>query len=259
MIRWHARAIAIAAFVLTPTNVFAERLIVSLSTHLVQITSNFTGAELLLFGSVERDAATVSRAGGYDIVVTVRGPGSTLVTRRKARVLGVWVNVDSRTFVDTPGYLAVLGNRPVEQIADRLTRRRLQLGLSNIVLPQQIEGDVADVGPEDPFRSSFLRLMREQGLFREDLNAVTFLTPSLFRTSVTLPANVPDGLYEVDVKLFADGALLARETTAIEIVKVGFEQFVATAAREHGLLYGLATVAMALATGWLAAFMFRRD
>lgn len=257
--RQRALMILIAVLALTPSPASAERLIVSLSTHLVQITSNFTGAELLLFGSVERDAATVSRAGDYDIVVTVRGPSKMLVTWRKARVLGVWVNVDSRTFVDTPGYLAVLATRPVEQIADQLTRRRLQVGLPSIVLPQQIEGDVADVAPDDPFRSSFLRLMREHGLYREDLNAVTFLTPSLFRTFVPLPANVPDGLYEVDVKLFADGALLARETTAIEIVKAGFEQFVASAARERGLLYGLATVAMALATGWLASVVFRRD
>jgi hypothetical protein len=41
--------------------------------------------------------------------------------------------------------------------------------------------------------------------------------------------------YEIDVKLFADGALLARTQTALEVVKVGFEQFVANAARDHGL------------------------
>ncbi|MCX7309502.1 MAG: TIGR02186 family protein, partial [Afipia sp.] len=36
-------------------------------------------------------------------------------------------------------------------------------------------------------------------------------------------------------------------------------QFIANSARQHGLLYGLATALMALMTGWLASVVFRRD
>ncbi len=43
----------------------------------------------------------------YDVVVTVRGPQETFVTWRKSRVLGLYVNTDSRTFVDCPAVLAV--------------------------------------------------------------------------------------------------------------------------------------------------------
>ena len=42
-------------------------------------------------------------------------------------------------------------------------------------------------------------------------------------------------------------------------VKVGFEQFVANAARDYGLLYGLATSMMAILTGWFTSVVFRRD
>ena len=59
--------------------------------------------------------------------------------------------------------------------------------------------------------------------------------------------------------MFADKALLARANSAFEIVKVGFEQFVATAARDYGLLYGITTAMMAMMTGWFAAVVFRRD
>ncbi len=105
--------------------------------------------------------------------------------------------------------------------------------------------------PDDPFRVAFVRLQREHGLYREGRNAVTFLTPTLFRAGIPLPPEVPIGTYDVDIKLFADGALIARTETAFEIVKVGFEQFVADAARDNGLLYGLVTALMALVTGWL--------
>jgi hypothetical protein len=61
------------------------------------------------------------------------------------------------------------------------------------------------------------------------------------------------------VKLFADGTMIAREPSAFELYKVGFEQFVASGAREHGFLYGLSTAGLALLVGWLAAVVFRRD
>jgi uncharacterized protein (TIGR02186 family) len=68
----------------------AERLVTSLSAHQVLISSNFTGTELVLFGSIERDAATIPRRGGYDIVVTVVGPREGIVTRLKSRFMGIW-------------------------------------------------------------------------------------------------------------------------------------------------------------------------
>jgi uncharacterized protein (TIGR02186 family) len=104
-----------------------------------------------------------------------------------------------------------------------------------------------------------VRLRSEHGLYREDTSAVTFLTPTLFRTGIPLPAEVPIGTYEVDIKLFADGALVTRTETAFEIVKVGFEQFVATSARQNGFAYGTVTAIMALLTGWMASIVFRKD
>ena len=59
--------------------------------------------------------------------------------------------------------------------------------------------------------------------------------------------------------MFADGALVTKAETNFEIVKVGFEQFVASAARHNGLVYGLVTALMALMTGWMASVVFRKD
>jgi uncharacterized protein (TIGR02186 family) len=181
------------------------------------------------------------------------------VTFRKERVLGIWVNYDSRVFENVPSYVAVLANRPLEMITNGETLRRLQLGLDRIVLVQRAAATIAEDAPDDPFRRAFLRLESSRGLYREQENGVTFLTPALYRASIPLPAEVPVGTYDVDVKLFADGALIARTNSALEVYKAGFEQIVTTAAHEHGFLYGLATALTALLTGWLASVVFRRD
>ena len=57
-----AALLAFAAFGLAPAQ--AEKLIVSISNHRVTVTSSYSGEELVLFGSVERDAATPVRHGG---------------------------------------------------------------------------------------------------------------------------------------------------------------------------------------------------
>ncbi len=237
----------------------AERLVASLSDRHVMVTSNYTGVELVLFGSVERDATSAAgRSTPDDIVATVVGPRQTLRTRRKQRVLGIWVNTAARTFVDAPSFLAVLASRPLDSITNAETRRRLQLGIADTPLPELVNNDVGEVA-NDPFRAAMVSLMSERGLYSEQANGVTFLTPALFRATIRLPAQVPIGDYTVDVKLFADGNMIGHTALLFEIVKDGFEQFVVEAAREHGLLYGLATACMALATGWIASVAFRRD
>jgi uncharacterized protein (TIGR02186 family) len=252
-----ASLVLAAALAMTPAR--AERLIASVSNHRVTVTPNYAGEELVLFGSVERDAQTPAGRTNYDLVVTVSGPRADLVTRRKERRFGIWINTDSRQFLKVPSYLALFSNRPFDAIASPEVQRRQGLGLNNVLLTQRVGPDYADVVPNDPFRSAFVRLRSERGLYREATSAVTFLTPTLFRTGIPLPGEVPIGTYDVEIKLFADGALVTRTETAFEIVKVGFEQFIATNARQNGFTYGLVTAFMALMTGWMASIVFRKD
>ena len=236
----------------------AERLVISVSNHRVLVTSSYTGIDLVLFGSVERDQGSPARPRGYDVVVTVTGPRDNERLRRKGRVVGIWVNVASRTFVDAPSYLAILSNKPPEAVAAADTLRRLQIGFDSFQLPHRV-GARAQVVLDDEFRANFVRLKMQNRLYVERENAVTFLTPTLFRADVPMPPNVPFGIYEIDVKLFSAGQMIAQTTSALEVIKVGFEQFVADAARNYSLLYGLATAMLALLTGWFASVVFRRD
>ena len=112
MLGWLALGTAFAA---SPAQ--AERLIVSVSNHRVTVTPNYSGEELVLFGSVEKDASTPAGHTNYDLVVTVSGPRADMVTRRKERKFGIWVNSDSRQFLAVPSYHALFANRPFDPIA----------------------------------------------------------------------------------------------------------------------------------------------
>ncbi|GLK74222.1 TIGR02186 family protein [Ancylobacter dichloromethanicus] len=233
-------------------------LVLSLSKARVTITSNFTGDTLVLFGVIAPGAASAG-TGTPDVIVTVRGPSESFTTWRKERFLGLWVNVDSRSFLAAPAYLAVLASRAPALMATPDILRREQAGLDNNRLLQRIGSDYADVVPEDPFRQAFLRVKQAQGLYFERPAGVEFIAPNVFRASIPIPGSAPIGTYEVVVKTFADGALVARGTLGFEVAKVDFEQTVATAAQNHPWLYGIVTALAALCVGFIANIVFRRD
>jgi uncharacterized protein (TIGR02186 family) len=254
-----SRAITCAALfgalsMVTPAK--AERLVTSVSTHRVLITSNFTGAELVLFGAIDEAPANV-QIGAYDVVVSVRGPARSFVARQKERVLGLWVNVDSHDFDKVPSYLAVMTNKPFAEIGPPELLRRYRIGLANNVLPPA-ENDVAE-NRDDPFLAAFLRVKSNEGAYTADPKGVTFLTPRFFRAAVPVPGTAQTGDYQVETLLIARGTMLAQQQTAIEVVKTGFEAVVAQEARSHRFFYGLGVALLALITGLIATLLFRHD
>jgi uncharacterized protein (TIGR02186 family) len=255
-VRAGAPALA-AAGALSAAGARAETLVTSLSSHRVEIASNYTGSDVVVFGAIERDAQTVARSGDYDVVVTVRGPEQAVVVREKSSFGPIWLNREQQKFPKTPAYLGVFASRPLPEITAEPFRRRHRVGIEAVVGAADFTMDRGSL--DEPFREALVRLKGREGLYVEVDRGVTFLTPAIFRAAIPLPAIAPPGPYEVEVVLFSDGALLSRDRTHFELVKIGFEQQVGELARDRSLLYGLATVCLALLFGWAANVIFRRD
>jgi uncharacterized protein (TIGR02186 family) len=235
----------------------AERLVTSISSSRVLITSSFSGAELVLFGAIERDGATVSRSGSFDVVLVVKGPATAFVVREKMRTGPVWVNAAQRKYADIPSYLAMHSSRPMTDVTTEQLRERFQLSLLDVVAAKG--GPALAALEPQKFHSALIRLKMAENLYQVNEKGIVFLAPHLFRATITLPATAPLGNYEAFVTVFSDGAPLATERTDFEVLKTGFESRVATAATTRSFLYGLLTILLAIGFGWLANFVFRRD
>ena len=226
-----------------------------ISTREISIQPNFTGVEIVLFGSVDFSRAPSLDEGPYDVIMTVRGPNRPIVVRKKERIAGVWMNGPSKTFPAVPGFYAVLASRPFRAVAPKATLQKLGIGFSNLDFGKATDGETAD----DGFRANLIRLQQEHGLFQESDDAVSFLGRSLFRGSIQLPVNVPIGRYTTQVFLFRDGKLLSQSQSSLQVHKVGFERVVYMLAFRYPLAYGLLAVLMATSAGLLAYFAFRRQ
>jgi uncharacterized protein (TIGR02186 family) len=231
-----------------PFPAVAEQMIVTVAPENISIASSYSGGSVVAFGAIQTD---VVPAGGYDVTVTVRGPLQNVVTRQKRRVAGIWVNADSKTFVNIPSFLGVFANRDFKEIAGTDTLAKFKIGFDN--------GSLTGARADDPYLENLVSIRTEEKLFLEDPRGVEFLSPRVFRVAFPLPQTVLTGTYDIEFVLFANGKVVAQRSSSFNVAKVGVEAFVVKAAVNDSLLYGLATMAMALMTGWLASVVFRKN
>lgn len=242
---------------LAPTASQPERIQIGLSIDHLSITSDFSGTDLTIFGALDNVDPLVSRQGRYDVVVVLEGPARPVLVRRKDRVLGMWINTESETFVNVPASYSVATTRNFQDIADPTTYKQLSLGADYIHLQALDREDPP--ATLDEFRQALRDRKKAGGLFNERVGGVQFLSQTLFRATVSLAANVPLGTHRARAFLFKNSAFVSESSAQLTIYKAGFEQSLYEAAHQYSLLYGLFAVLLAGVTGWAGSIIFRRE
>ena len=231
----------------------ADELVSGLSTDLIQITSNFTGTDIVLFGAIEPTKNT-GPAMDQDLVVVVRGPQQDMTVRRKQRILGIWVNREQVEFTGLPGYYFLASTRPLDDIASLPTLQRFRLGTANLESTTSAGNDPDEA---TAFRAAAIRDRKRERLYWESPTGIEFLSRTLFRARIPVPASVPPGEYRAEAYLFEDGSVVSAQSSPLFIDKSGFERDVYNYAYEASFAYGFAAVLMALAFGWAGFLVFR--
>ena len=241
------RLVVLLAVLLHAPALSAAPIVVDLSEHLVKVTTAFAGAELLLFGAVEEPG---------DVVVIVRGPTRPVTMHRKSRVFGIWANTANMTFEDAPGFYAIASTRPLEEVAPPTVLARNEMGVENLRL--ELPRAKASPNVAQDWRDALIRNQQRIDLYPAEVGRVGFLGDRLFRTRLTLPANVPTGTYEAKVYFLREGQIESAQTTPLFVSKVGVEAEIFDFAYEQSALYGIIAILVALVAGWLAHVAFRR-
>jgi uncharacterized protein (TIGR02186 family) len=229
-------------------------LVPDVSARSIEIRYTFAGAQLLLFGAILYPGGKVPKRPA-DIVVVLKGPVEPIVVREKQKIAGIWMNADKNRFRSAPSYYAVASSRPVRELVDERTAAIFELGLQDLQLSP---GGGALPEKERRFEAGLLDLRKRQGLYVEQPGGVEISDGVLYRARIAIPSQVPVGTYTAETFLIDRGKVIAAATRDVEVGKAGFERFVALAARQHGFLYGLASVVLSLGLGWAAAMAFRR-
>jgi hypothetical protein len=229
------RRFLLLACLMAAAPVQAEELVSGVSQDLIQITSNYTGSDIVVFGAVEgQNQNQGGNHGPKDVVVVVRGH-------------------DAADLSGMPSYYFLASTRPLSAIAPAAVLARYGIGV------QSLRPDTVHSHHDyEPFRQAALRHLSQDHLYSEVPGGVEFLSDTLFRAHVPVPAGVMRGQYNVEVFLFRGSAVISAQSTPLFIDQTGLERRLYNFAHNQGFDYGLATVLMAIAMGWISSLLFRR-
>lgn len=232
----------------------------------VEVTSEFHGARIVLYGAVYSPDARPA-----DVVVVVRGPEQPVRLVRKVRVAGVWLNSRPVVFEGAPGFYMAASSKPLGDVASFSVLRRAGIGVDHLRIEAPEEArTVTWYGVRDvvvsrlgadylDWRRAVIRLKEKAQLYKVDPKGVQYVDRGLFKAEVNLPTEAPIGRYEAEVWLFRDGKPVSTKVRPLTVEKVGVERSLYEFAHRHSWIYGFACVGLALLTGWGASRLFRRS
>ncbi len=239
-----------------------EKVEADVSTRSVEVTTGFTGHEILVFGAIDNSQQPEGTEGYYyDVVVVVEGTPAPVVVRRKSDVAGVWINTSSVLLASVPSYYAIASTRPIDEIAGPQVLERHAIGFAHINMTPApgfrwnlTEYELA------AFKAAVIRLRQKERLFVVEAKAgVMFTGRSLFRSTIALPANVPVGPLVSRTYLFRNGEVLSAHIARVTLERKGIERLLHDFAFRYPFSYGIIAVMLAALAGIFGSMLFRRE
>jgi len=231
----------------------AEDVVLGLSQDEVAITANFDGSHILVFGAVKREVP-IPAGPPLEVVVAVSGPSKPVTVRRKEKVAGIWVNTDSVVVDEAPVFYAVAASGPLDEVLTNVEDLRHKISIERAIRSVGATMSARNAGD---FVDAVIRIRKGNGLYKVLENGVAVDQQTLFRTAIDMPANLTEGRYSTRIFLTRGGRVVSSYQTSIDVRKVGLERWLFNLSRQQPLVYGLMSLAIAIAAGWGASAAFR--
>jgi hypothetical protein len=212
----------------------------------------------LFYSGTQIRVSGVSRAG-EDLILLCTGEASTVELKEKKRIWGLlWINAGDIAFKNVPSLYqlassAKLGNPPAPDL--------IRAGLGFWALESQT---VPGMGDERQHRcfSELMKLKRRQGLYSIQEGTLE-LHPlgnnwQEFSSNFYFPAAAGPGHYHFRLMSLAEGKAVELADGMISVRLAGTAAFIRSLSQEHGLLYGVFSVVVALLAGLLTGLVFGR-
>ena len=225
-----------------------DNLVTDLSESTVEISSTFSGADILLFGAYDGQK-------NDDIIVVVSGQNGNIKVDRKEKKFGIWMITESMKFINIPKYYYIASNRKIKDITNTTEIKKRKLDFNSF----ELKNDKIDYNNLDKkWYEALKRNMKKKQFWKIEENSIKLNKNTLFRKTLSLPSNVSTGMYNVKILHYRKGNLISQEESKIKIDRTGISANIYNFAQNFSAIYGIIAVIIALFFGWLTNFIFRR-
>jgi hypothetical protein len=237
-----------------------------LESRRVNISLTFSGSSVFMFGTAP--------AGTARIVSVMEGPiGSEVRLLKKGRVALFWLGVRQYRLGGLPSLYLVNGNCPqCNRVSDCphggedeswnavLGPLGGPIGREALRARARIE---CLSGPLEPGEAhevvdGFWDLQARRGLYAVAGNRVRLGASNAYFHTFPLSSHAPDGRYRITTYFLSPTGTLDMRENELFVRKSGLVASLARLSERRPAVYGIVTVLIAIAAGWVAGAMFRR-
>lgn len=183
--------------------------------------------------------------------VLIRGKSAPLNVKKKGKVWGVlWMNVGDAAYERVPEVYLLAASAPLKDLANDETLDRAGLGYQALA---------RDSGGDQALFAEVVKLQEGDGLFSVRNDGVKVRSDAgvaHLEASLPISARVPPGTYTVQVLGFEHGKPRCLGSTTVTLEQTGLARSLRTIAYDHGLLYGILAVVVALLAGIATGLVF---
>ncbi|MBX2834631.1 MAG: TIGR02186 family protein [Micavibrio sp.] len=217
---------------------------IDLAKNTVDITTGFTGADVVVFGV---------KNGRGDIAIVLEGPRKAVTVRRKENVFGAWINRSWINYDDMPLYYDyAIGS------LDDTAYKKVGIGVEAIEFKAGKKGE-HNIDEHKLFKSALIDEKVQLAFYSVTPTLIEFLDGGFFKVLFHLPANVPKGDYVMRAYLIEKGKVTFTAEKMLYVGQVGFNAKVLSFSYNERMLYALLCIAIAFAAGWVSNKLARRS
>ncbi len=213
------------------------------SESVIRITPSYAGELVRVRGSAP---------SGCDVVVKLTSDRGTLFCSRKGKVGPFWLAVGRVRFFGVPQMYKIKSTAPVDDIVCEPDQVKYALGRRGLEAAMGVQSGAN----RDLYLDELILIRERERLFGLRGGAVV-RHGDAFRTSFFWPPGGPPGRYSVWAYAVLDGRVVGSSEVFVEVRATGVEAWVRDLARDHGVIYGLFAVAIAVAAGLGASLVFK--
>ena len=206
-------------------------MVVDLSERVIDLTSNFTGKDILVFGAFDGE-----------VKIIVRGPKKDVFLNKKGYYYGIWINQERNKLQDVDLICYVLDSNGEKEGKEVLPYIR-DMCAANM--------DVTFLhNAKDNFQE-FVNLNYKRGLYRYDAKHIILIGEHLFKAVLRFSNNIVRGEYFIEVYFYdSSGLLKGMKIMPLVVKEEGIDSWILYNVKNHKWFYALCAICIALFVGW---------
>ena len=210
------------------------------------IGATYNGIDISVSGQVPDNTEAVIRITGHE-------EDSRL--KKKGRVMGLlWMNLGSVEFHNIPGIFLLYKSK---QADDRQIR---EIGIEAVREKADIISEYKD---KDALFDEFVKLKQKSGLYQTVEDGIQYEkrhnNMKSFSATVKLPSALPQGDYRLEVFALVGDNIVGYSQKDLNVKQTGMPSFIAALAFDHGTIYGILAVIVAIIAGLLTGTIFKGE